>query len=255
MEIINKGIIYFVVAIFLSCSGIDTAEDIIKRHMKLIGGRSNINKIETMVVKSIYFYPDTGNEFEALFYWKRPNLTRVEFNREPKQVIAYNGDKAWTASIDSNTGTLINSTNLPDSSQYAVNFRRNPGFEGIIGGPPFNYSSLGITAVLAGFDTVDGVKAHNLCLTWPDGSKKKYFFNVDTGLLIFEEVKDQRGLIHTSSFSDCKEIGGLFLPCFRLNKGPLINDKQIVVHQKIIELKINEQLSYSFFLKPEKSRL
>jgi outer membrane lipoprotein-sorting protein len=250
MEVMKKSIYFFIAAIFLSNSGTNTAEDIIKRHMKMIGGRSDINRIETMVVKSIYFYPDTGNEFEAIFYWKRPNLTRVEFNREPKQVIAYNGEKAWTATIDADTGALMDSTELPDSSPYAVNFKRNPGFEAIIGGPPFNYSRLGITAVLAGVDTVDGVKAHKLCLTWPDGYEIKYYFNFENGLFIFEEVKDQKGLIHTSSLSDYKEVGGLFLPCFRLNKGPLINDKRIVVHQKIVELKTNEQLSNSLFLKP-----
>jgi len=252
MAIIKKAFYFLVGAIFLSCSRIDTAEDIINRYMKVIGGRSDIAKIDTMVVKSTYFYPDTGIEYEALFYWKRPNLTRVEFNRETKQVIAYNGERAWTASIDSNTDAVMNSSELPDSSPYAVNFKRNPGFEAIIGGPPFNYSSLGITAVLAGVDTVDGVKAQKICLTWPDGSEKKYFFNIENGFFIFEEVKDQKGLIHTSSFSDYKEIGGLFLPCFRLNKGPLINDKRIVVHQKIVELKTNEQLSNSLFNKPEK---
>ena len=252
MNIMKKSIYLFVLVIFLSCSGTDTAEDIIKKYVKVIGGRSNIDKIETMVVRVTYFYPDTGDEFEALFYWKRPNKTRAEFNREPKQIMAYNGEKAWTASIDSNTDTLINSTELPDSSPLAMNFKRNPGFEAIIGGPPLNYNSLGITAVLAGIDTIDGVKAHNLCLTWPDGFEKKYYFDVENGLFIFEEVKDQRGLIHTSSLSDYKEIGGLFLPCFRLNKGPLINDKRIVVHQKIVELKTNEQLSDSLFIRPEK---
>jgi outer membrane lipoprotein-sorting protein len=252
MEVIKKSIYFYIVAIFISHSGTNTAEDIIKRHRQMIGGRSDINRIETMVVKSIYFYPDTGNEFEAIFYWKRPNMTRVEFDREPKQVMAYNGEKAWTASIDADTGALIDSAELPDSSPLAVNFERNPGFEAIIGGPPFDYNRLGITAVLAGVDTVDGVKAHNLCLTWPDGYDIKYYFNFENGCFIFEERKDQRGLIHTSSFSDYKEMGGLFLPCFRLNKGPLINDKRIVVHQKIVELKTNEPLSDSLFLKPGK---
>jgi outer membrane lipoprotein-sorting protein len=252
MEIIKKCTCLFIIAIFLSCSGTDTAEDIIQRHTKVIGGRSDISKVETMIVRATYFYPDTSDEFEALFYWKRPDLTRVEFYREPKQIMAYNGEKAWTASIDPNTGTIINSTELPDSSPLAMNFKRNPGFEAIIGGPPLNYSSMGIKAVLAGIETIDGVRAHNLCLTWPDGFEKKYYFDVENGFFIFEEVKDQRGLIHTSSLSDYKEIGGLFLPCFRLNKGPLINDKRIVVHQKIVELKTNEQLSDSLFARPEK---
>lgn len=252
MEIIKKSVYLFVFVIFLSYPRIDTAEDIIKRYMNVIKGRSEIDKIETLVVKTTYFYPNTGNEFDALFYWKRPNLTRAEFNRKPKQIMAYNGEKAWTASIDSSTNTLINSTELPDSNPLAINFKRNPGFESIVGGPPFNYNNMGITAVLAGIDTIDGVKAHNLCLTWPDRFEKNYYFNVENGFFIFEKVKDQRGLIHTSSFSDYKEIGGLFLPCFRLNKGPLINNKQIVVHQKIVELKINEQLSDSLFIRPEK---
>jgi outer membrane lipoprotein-sorting protein len=252
MEIIKMSINFFIAAAFLSYSGITTAEDIIKRHMKVIGGRSDLNRIETMVVKAIYLYPDTGTEFEAVFYWKRPNLTRVEFHREPKQIMAYDGEKAWTASIDADTGALIDSAELPDSSPLAVNFKRSPGFEGIIGGPPFNYDRLGITAVLAGVDTVDGVKAHHLRLTWPDGYEKKYYFNFDDGCFIFEEVKDPRGLIHTSSFSDYREMGGLFLPCLRLNKGPLIHDKRIVVHQKIVELRTNEPLSNSLFLKPVK---
>ena len=253
MEAIKKNITVFAAALFLSYSGTTTAEDIIKRHMKVIGGRSDLNRIETMVVKAIYFYPDTGKEFEAVFYWKRPNLTRVEFHREPKQIMAYDGEKAWTASLDADTGALIDSAEWPDSSPLAVNFRRSPGFEGIIGGPPFNYDSLGITAVLAGVDTVDGVKAHILCLTWPDGYEKKFYFNIENGCFIFEESKDQRGLTHTSRFSDHKEMGGLFLSCFRLNKGPLINEKRIVVHQKIVELKINEPLSSSLFLKPGKN--
>ncbi len=252
MEIIKNSIWFVVVGIILSCSGIDTAEDIVKRYMKVIEAGSDIEKIETLAVRATYFYPNTGDEFDAWFYWKHPDLMRVEFNREPKQIMAYDGEEAWTASIDPITNSLINSTMLPDSSPLAVNFRRNPGLESIIGGPPFNYRNMGISAVLAGIETIDGVKAHNLCLTWPDGFEKNYYFNIANGVLIFEKQKDQRGLIHTSSFSEHKEIGGLFLSCFRLNKGPLINDKQIIVHQKIVELKTNEPLSESLFIRPGK---
>lgn len=89
-------------------------------------------------------------------------------------------------------------------------------------------------------------------MPWPDGFEKNYYFNKDNGFLIFEKEKDHRGLIHTSSFSDRNKIGGLFLPCFRLNKGPLVNDKQIIVHQKIVTLKTNERLLESLVIRPEK---
>lgn len=238
--------------ILLSCSRIDTAEDIINRYMNVMGGQSEIDKIETIVVRATYFYPNTGDEFDAAFSWKRPNSTRVEFNREQKQIMAYNGVKAWTASIDLNTDTLINSTELPDSSPLAMNFKRNPGFESIVGGPPFDYNNMGITAILSGIDTINGVITNNLHLTWTDGFEKDYYFDVENGLFVFEKVKDKRGLTHTSNFSDYKEIGGLFVSCFRLNKGPLINDNRIVVHQRIVELKTNVQLSDSLFIRPEK---
>lgn len=91
---------------FLSSSPIDTAEDIMKRYLEVIGGRSAIDKIETLVVKASYFYPETGEKYDASFYWKRPDLTRAEFNRKPKQIIAYDGKKTWTASVDPATNAL-----------------------------------------------------------------------------------------------------------------------------------------------------
>jgi len=250
MKIIKKAWIFLFLAIYLPCPGKNAAEDILKRHIRIMAGRSDITKIETMVVRAIYSYPDTGNQFEAVFYWKRPNLSRAEFRQKPKQVIAFDGQKAWTASLDPDTDFVINSQEMPDSSPYAANYRRAPGFEEIIGGPPLNYKSMGIAAVFVGVVAVDGLKAHNLCLTWPDGFAKNYFFNSENGFLIFEEVKDQKGLIHTSRLSDHKDMGGLFLPCFRLNKGPLVNDKRIIVHQNIIELKTNVPLPDTLFIRP-----
>ncbi len=252
MKAKNRTGILLLAAIFLSCLQMETAEDVLQRHRKALGGRTDIDKIETMVVKVNYDYPETRSGFDAVFYWKRPNLSRAEFIREPKQVIAFDGKKAWTASLDPKTGTVMNSTELPDSSPYAVNFKRNPGFEEMIGGPPLHYRSLGISAVLVGVETVDGVAAQKISLTWPDGFEKKYSFRVGDGLLIHEEVKDQKGLTHTSSLSDHREIGGLFLPCLRVNKGPLINDKRIVVHQKVMELKTNVPLPDALFIRPEK---
>jgi len=250
LKIIKKACVFLSLAIYLPCSGMDTAEDVLQRYARVMAGQSDIHKIETMAVKAVYFYPDTGDQFEAVFYWKRPNLSRAEFRQKPKQVIAFDGQKAWTASLDPDTDIVINSREMPDSSPYAANYSRIPGFEGIIGGPPLNYKSMGIAAVLVGVVAVDGVKAHDLCLTWPDGFARNYFFNAENGFLIFEEVKDQKGLIHTSRYSDHKEMGGLFLSCFRLNKGPLVKDKRIIVHQRIIELKTNVPLPDMLFIRP-----
>jgi len=36
-----------------------------------------------------------------------------------------------------------------------------------------------------------------------------------------------------------------------LNKGPLVNGEQIVVEQKIVELKMNEPLADTLFIRPE----
>lgn len=237
--------------IVTSCSRIQTAEDVIIQYKNLMTGQSGIINIKSMVVKANYFYPNTGDDFNSVFYWKSPNLTRVEFYRGQKQVMAYNGVKAWTATVDLNTDTLLISNELSDSSTLAMNFIHNPGFESFIGGPPFDYLKMGITGVLLGKDTVNGKTAHHVKFTWPDGFEKEYFFDVDNGLLIFEKVKDQRGLTHTSSFNDYKELGGLYISCFRLNKGPLINDNRIEVHQRIVELKANVQLSDSIFIQPK----
>lgn len=75
-------------------------------------------------------------------------------------------------------------------------------------GPSFNYSEMGILAVLAGIDTVDGVAAHHLQFTWPDGDKKEYFFDVEKGQLIVTKSLDQRGLIHTSKLDEYGKMGG-----------------------------------------------
>ncbi|UCG27408.1 MAG: hypothetical protein JSV24_10590 [Bacteroidales bacterium] len=235
----------------LSCSKVDTADDVINEYIKILGGQSVIDSIKTLFIKASYFYPNTNDEFKALYYWKYPNFSRFELNREQKQIIAYNGKKAWTASIELTTGILTSSTELPDSNPVALNFKRTPGIESFIGGPPQDYKNMGINAVLLGKDTIDGVTAHHLKLTWDDGFEKEYFFNVKNGYFIFEKVKDQRGLIHTSTFMDYEEIGGLYLSCFRLNKGPSINNNQIIVHQRIVDLNINMRLPDSLFVRPE----
>jgi len=229
----------------------DEAEDILLRYAKLVGGHAGIDHIQTMVVEANYFYPNKGDGFEALFYWKRPDLTRVEFYQKPLQVMGYDGKKAWIASLDPDTRTVIKSADLPDASQLAANFKRNPGFESLIGVPPFGYKKMGITAVVAGMETIAGAKARKVRLTWPDGHEKNLYFDLDNGYLVFEEQKDPKGLVHTSSFSDYRARGGLFVSCFRVNKGPLVNGEQIVVQQKIVELRTNEPVVDSLFIRPE----
>jgi len=251
----------FVLALFIAAAGADRiasvrpatdeAEEIILRYAKVVGGRADIGQIETMVVRATYFYPNKGDGFEALFYWKRPDLTRAEFYQKPLQVMGYDGEKVWAASLDPDTRTVIKSAEMPDASPLAANFKRNPGFESIIGVPPFGYKKMGITAVVAGMETIEGAKARKVRLTWPDGHEKNLYFDADNGYLVFEDQKDSKGLVHTSSFSDYRAMGGLFVPCFRLNKGPLVNGEQIVVQQKIVELRKNEPLADSLFIRPE----
>ena len=251
----------FVLAVFVFSAGTiriaagasatDEADEILLRYAKIVGGRADLDRLETMVVKATYFYPQKGDGYEAMFYWKRPNLTRAEFRQKPLQVMGYDGEKAWVASLDPDTKAVLKSADMPEASPLAVNFKRSPGFESLIGVPPFDYKKLGITAVVAGMEMVDGAKAQKIRLTWPDGHEKNLCFDADNGYLVFEDQKDSKGLVHTSSFSDYRAMGGLFVPCFRLNKGPLVNGEQIVVQQKIVELKMNEPLADTLFIRPE----
>lgn len=78
MQVWRQPCIWIFPLLMITCAKITTSDDVIDRYVKAIGGRSAFDQVEIFIGKATYSYPETGNQFHATFYWKRPNLIRAK---------------------------------------------------------------------------------------------------------------------------------------------------------------------------------
>ncbi len=145
-----------------------TADEVIERHLKAIGGRENLEKIKTMVITYSGF--DSIDQDSLITrYYKFPHFVRQE-NTNTGISIATDGDKVWRIS----SGKW---QELKDSNWEYV-----PDIYGDLVG----YGARGITYDLLGVEAIDRHIYYHLVKKHADGETRDYYFSAETGLFRIE---------------------------------------------------------------------
>ena len=211
----------------LGAQSTPTADDIIARYTKTIGGADKIQAIRTL--RRIGKY--TGDDgFEAIVIEEssRPNKVREEFSIQGMTGInAYDGANGWK--IDPFGGKK-------DPESLSEEEMRSIVEDSDFDEPLINYQQKGNKVELLGTEQVEGTDVFKLKVTLASGDVRYYYVDTDYYVPIKIEKKRMiRGAEQEfeTSLGDYKEVAGWYLP-YSIESGRKgSEDRQKITIEKI----------------------
>jgi len=218
-----------------------TAQEIITKYIKAIGGLEKIHAVKTLH-RSGKFTGGGGFEAAIVQENKRPSMVRREFSLQGLTgITAYDGKTGWK--IEPWGGKKDPE---PLSEEEMRQIIQDSDFDG----PLIDYNKKGHKVEYVGMEPVEGTDALKLKVTLADGDVLYYYMDTDYYVPIKINIKRViRGEEQEfeTTLGDYKEIEGWYLPYsveFNM-KGS--QDKSVVAYDTI---KVNLSLDDSRFEKP-----
>src|SRR5947209_6940206 len=183
-----------------------TAEEIVAKYIKTIGGMERIQAVKTLR-RTGKFVGGGGFEADLLQENKRPAMVREEFVLQGMAGInAYDGKNGWK--IDPFGGKKDPEPLGEDELKSIV---EDADFDG----PLVNHQQKGVKLEYEGTEPVEGTDAYKLKLTMPDGEIRHYFMDSDYDVPIKVEIQRVvRGAQREFEYilGDYKSVNGWYLP-------------------------------------------
>jgi hypothetical protein len=204
-----------------------TADDIIARYVKTVGGSDKIQSIKTLrrVGK---FTGDDGFEAVVVEESSRPNRVREEFSLQGMTGInAYDGVTGWK--IDPFGGKK-------DPESLSEEEMRSIVEDSDFDEPLINYKAKGNKVELVGMDQVEGTDVYKLKVTLKSGDTRYYYMDTDSFVPIkYETKRIIRGTPQESetTLGDYKQVGGWYLPFSRETRQKGSSGSQKITLDKI----------------------
>lgn len=190
----------------LGAQSTPTADDIIARYIKTVGGADKIQSIRTLRRVGKY----TGDDgFEAIVIEEstRPNKVREEFSIQGMTGInAYDGANGWK--IDPFGGKK-------DPESLSEEEMRSIVEDSDFDEPLINYQQKGNKVEFVGMDQVEGTDVYKLKVTLKSGDTRYYYMDTDSYVPIkYESKRTIRGTSQETetTLGDYKQVGGWYLP-------------------------------------------
>jgi hypothetical protein len=183
-----------------------TAEEIISKYIKTVGGMENIQAVKTLRRTGTY---TGGGGFEAKTVEenKRPGLVRQEFTFQGMTgITAYDGKTGWK--IQPWGGKKDPEPLSEDEMKGIID---DADFDG----PLVNYQEKGNKVEYMGMDQAEGSDAYKLKVTMANGEIRYYYMDTDYYVPIKVEIKRiVRGAEQEFETypGDYKEVDGWYLP-------------------------------------------
>ncbi|HEV8435113.1 MAG TPA: hypothetical protein VGR95_17015 [Thermoanaerobaculia bacterium] len=190
-----------------------TADEIVGKYVKAIGGMDKINALKTLQ-RSGKFTGGGGFEARVTQENKRPNLVREDFLIQGMDgVTAYDGKTGWK--IEPWQGKK-------DPEPLGEDELKDIIADADFDGPLVNYAEKGNKVEYAGTEPVEGTDAYKLKVTMANGEVRYYYMDTDYYVPIKIETKRMiRGAEREfeSSLGDYKEVNGVYFP-WSIESGP-----------------------------------
>jgi hypothetical protein len=193
-------------ALFAIPVSAQTAEEIVARYIKTVGGMEKIQAVKTL--RRLGKYTGSGG-FEAVILEenKRQGLVRQEFSLQGLTGInAYDGKTGWK--VEPWQGKKDPE---PLGEEEMKQILEDSDFDG----PLVNSRQKGIKVEFVGMDTVEGTDAFKLKVTLAGGDVRHYYMDTD----YYVPIKiDTRRMIrgaereYETILGDYKEVAGWYLP-------------------------------------------
>ena len=218
-----------------------TADDIVSKYIKTIGGMEKIDAVKSLR-RSGKFTGGGGFEAAILEENKRPNLVRQDFVIQGMTgVRAYDGKSGWK--IEPWEGKKDPEPLGEEEMKMIV---EDSDFDG----PLVNYARKGNKVEFVGMEPVEGTDAYKLKVTLANGDVRYYFMDTDYFVPIKIETKRMiRGAEqeYEASLGDYKEVNGWYVPFSVESNAKGSQFKQKVTYDKI---EANAPIADARFVKP-----
>src|SRR5256714_8167762 len=216
-----------VVVVFTATASAQTADDVVARYLKAVGGMDKIQAVQSLRRSGKYI---GGGGFEAVILQenKRSASVREEFSLQGMTgVNAFDGKTGWKIEP-------WNGKKDPEAlgEEEMKSILEDADFDG----PLVNYQQKGNKVEFIGMDKFEGTDTFRLKVTKPNGDVYVYYLDAD----YYVPIKiDTRRLVrgaereYETALGDYKEVAGWSLPySFETNtKGS--QDKSKVIYEKI----------------------
>jgi hypothetical protein len=180
-----------------------TADEIVAKYVKAIGGMEKIQAIKTL--KKSGEYTAGSQEARVVEENKRPDMVRQEFVLQGMTAItAYDGKTGWK--IEPWQGKK-------DVEPLGEEERKQILEDSDFDGPLVRSKEKGISVELVGTEALEGTDAYKLKVTLKNGDVRFYFMDTDYFVPIKIEAKRMvRGAERESetSLGDYKEVAGVY---------------------------------------------
>jgi hypothetical protein len=204
-----------------------TADDIIARYVKAVGGMDKIQAVTTLR-RTGKLTTEEGIEAKVVQENKRPNKVREQFSLQGLTgVNAYDGATGWK--IEPWMGKKDPE---PLSEEELKAIIEDADFDD----PLVNYQQKGNKVEFAGVAQIEGTDAYKLKLTLKNGDTRYYYLDSEYCVPIkIETTRMIRGTEQESEtlLGDYKEVAGWYLPYSLETKMKGSQDKQKTTYEKI----------------------
>jgi CubicO group peptidase (beta-lactamase class C family) len=210
-----------------------TTEQVLEKYVEALGGKAALEKITSRMAKGTFEAAATAINGQVEIYNKAPNKRMIHFqvSGQGEAREGFNGTTGWEQDPDDGLTEL--------SGAQLAQARRDADF----------YQPLRLHELYPKIEIKGKVKLRDhdaYLLEAPrNGRPKKWFFDVETGLLLRTEERDAKGKLEgAEDYDDYREVDGVKVP-FAIS---LIADERLNV--KLVEVKHNVNINDSMFDKP-----
>jgi outer membrane lipoprotein-sorting protein len=203
-------------------------------------GQKKLLKLKTLV--SSGNTQQMGMDMPFITYQKRPNMSRLEVEIQgTRMVMAYDGQNGWAIQPWTGSADPVDLSGLELRSVIEL---------ADLDGPLWDYKAKGHQLELVGTDELEGTKVYVLKLTRKDGDISTFYIDsedfvalkmVNKTVVEGQEVKME---MYMSNYQDVDGIKYPFTTEQRMNG-------QVFMTINIEEVKFNEDIDDTLFLKPE----
>lgn len=215
-----------------------TVDDILAKYVTAIGGKEAIEKITSRSMKCSLNLEAFGvADAPVEIFHKAPNKSsfKLEIPGFGTIVSVYNGATAWSSDpmngLRELSGPELAQTKREADLHIELNFKQY-------------FSKLEVK----GKEKVGSYETYLIEATSNEGSPVKYYFDVNTGLLVRqdgEEETPQGKVLMENYLDDYKAVDGVKIPHTRKRVNPMMT-----VVMKVTEVKSNVEIEEAKFAKP-----
>jgi hypothetical protein len=239
----KRIIIFFSFLLTTAFSFAQTADEIIEKHVKAMGGREKWESIQSLKFSGI----NRSGTFEFPFTQvkKKPGCFRMELTIQGLTMLqVYDGR--------TKTGWAINPFGGSKEPQK-WNAEQTKAYEDVtdMKSDLMAYKEKGNSVYYLGVDDLEGVEVYKIMLAKKDKTIIYYYIDIETFYILKETTKfkfEDKEIESDSYFSNFKTVEGIVIPFSEESK----NNGQIVNQVTFSKVELNVPVNDSIFVMPAK---